>query len=56
MAKQIHEGIDVDVTKQEQSLQAMPSDMSPVRGASGGVLKQDSYCSMVYSGFINIFI
>lgn len=56
MAKQIHEGIDVDGTKQEQSLQAMPSGICPVRGASGGALQQDSYCSIVYSGFINTFI
>lgn len=56
MAKQIHEGIDVDVAKQEQSLQAIASGMCPVRGASGRVLQQDSYCSIVYSGFINILI
>lgn len=56
MEKQIHEGIDVDVAKQEQSLQAIASGMCPVRGESGGVMQQDSYCSIVYSDFINIFI
>ena len=46
----------MDVIECECWLQAMPGGMCPVRGASGGVLQWACYWSIVYSGFVNIFI
>lgn len=48
--------MDVDTTERECWMQAMPGGTCPVRGASGGVLQRACYCSVVYSGFNDIFI